>query len=121
MAVDEKWIKIAGLWWYLFVAVDHVSGFPFHVALLPSNATPYCVLFLLHLKALGYHPKVIITDGWDAYVQAIARVFPNAQHLLCRLHALRAAFRRLRAMCPVVKPAGYGRRNSRGCFVRPQS
>lgn len=100
VAVDEKWIKIAGLWWYLFVAVDHVSGLPLHVALLPSNATPYCELFLLQLKALGYRPKVIITDGWDAYVRAIARVFPNAQHLLCRFHALRAAFRRLRAHVP---------------------
>ncbi len=97
VAVDEKWIKIAGVWWYLFVAVDHVSGLPLHVALLPSNATSYCVLFLLQLKALGYRPKVIITDGWDAYVTAIARVFPNAEHLLCRFHALRAAFRRLRA------------------------
>ena len=27
---------------------------------------------------------------------AIAQVFPHAQHLLCRFHALRAAFRRLR-------------------------
>lgn len=100
VAVDEKWIKIAGVWWYLFVAVDHVSGFPLHVALLPSNATPYCQLFLLQLKALGYRPKVIITDGWDAYVTAIARVFPHAQHLLCRFHALRAAFRRLRKQVP---------------------
>ncbi|RPJ36660.1 MAG: DDE domain-containing protein [Planctomycetaceae bacterium] len=100
VAVDEKWLKIAGLWWYLFVAVDHVSGLPLHVTLLPSNATPSCALFLLQLKALGYHPKVIITDGWDAYVQAIARVFPHAQHLLCRFHALRAAFRRLRAHVP---------------------
>ena len=100
VAVDEKWLKVAGVWWYLFVAVDHVSGFPFHVALLPSNATPYCELFLLQLKARGYHPKVIITDGWDAYVKAIARVFPNAQHLLCRFHALRAALRRLRTQVP---------------------
>ena len=100
VAVDEKWIKIAGAWWYLFVAVDHVSGFPLHVALLPSNATPYCVFFLLQLKALGYYPKVIITDGWDAYVTAIAQVFPRAQHLLCRFHALRAAFRRLRKHVP---------------------
>ena len=100
VAVDEKWIKIAGVWWYLFVAVDHVSGFPLHVALLPSNATPYCTLFLLQLKALGYRPKVIITDGWDAYVTAIAQVFPHAQHLLCRFHALRAAFRRLRKQVP---------------------
>ena len=70
------------------------------MALLPSNATPYCALFLLQLKALGYHPKVSITDGWDAYVTAIARGFPNAQHLLCRFHALRAAFRRLRLHVP---------------------
>ena len=96
VAVDEKWIKIAGVGWYLFVAVDHVSGLPLHVALLPSNATPYGTLFLLQLKALGYRPKVIITDGWDAYVGAITQVFPHAQHLLCRFHALRAACRRLR-------------------------
>jgi hypothetical protein len=53
VAVDAKWLKVAGVWWYLFMAVDHVSGFPFHVALLPSNATPYCELFLVQLKALG--------------------------------------------------------------------
>ena len=103
VAVDEKWIKIDGVWWYLFAAVDHVSGLPLHVALLPSNAKPYCKLFLLQLKALGYRPKTIITDGWDAYVEAIARVFPHAQHLLCRFHALHAAFRRLRKHVPGAK------------------
>ncbi len=96
VAVDEKWVQIQGVWWYLFVAVDHVSGVPLHAKLLPSNAGPYCRLFLLQLKALGYHPKVIITDGWEAYVKAIADVFPQTQHLLCRFHALQATFRRLR-------------------------
>ncbi len=119
VAVDEKWVKIAGLWWYLFVAVDHVSGFPLHVALLPSNATPYCKLFLLQLKALGYHPKVIITDGWDAYVKAIARVFPNAQHLLCRFHALRAAFRRLRTHIPSGKVRRRWADKLKGLFRTP--
>ena len=28
VAVDEKWLKVAGVWWYLCVAVEHVSGFP---------------------------------------------------------------------------------------------
>jgi transposase-like protein len=37
-----------------------------------------------------------MTDGWDAYVQALAVVFPQAEHLLCRFHLLRALFRRLR-------------------------
>jgi transposase-like protein len=100
VAVEEKWRKSAGVWWSLLVAVDHVSGLPFHVARWPSNATPDCARFLLQRKALGYHPPVIITDGWDAYVKAMARVFPNAQHLLGRLHALRAALRRLRQQVP---------------------
>lgn len=97
VAVDEKWVTVEGKGGYLFVAVDQVSGFPLHAAWLPSNATEYCRLFLLQLQALGYQPKVIITDGWEAYVGAIAAVFPRAQHLLCRFHALQAAFRRLRA------------------------
>ncbi len=96
VAVDEKWVQIQGKWWYLFVAVDHLSGFPLHAQLLPSNAGDYCTLFLLQLKARGYQPRVIITDGWEAYVEAIAHVFPQAEHLLCRFHALQAAFRRLR-------------------------
>ena len=96
VAIDEKWIQIDGVFWYLFVAVDHVSGFPLKVALFPSNSKHYCQAFLLQVKSLGYTPQTIITDGWDAYVEAIARVFPNAQHLLCRFHALRAAFRKLR-------------------------
>jgi hypothetical protein len=66
VAVDAKWLTIAGVGWYLFVAVDPVSGLPRHVALWPANATPSCALCLLQRKALGYRPKVIITDGWDA-------------------------------------------------------
>jgi transposase-like protein len=96
VAVDEKWVQIEGVWWYLFAAVDSVSGFPLHVALLPSNSQAYCRLFLLQVKTLGYVPRVIITDGWDAYAGAIAAVFPNAEHLLCRFHAVAAAFRKLK-------------------------
>ena len=96
VAVDEKWVKIEGVWWYLFAAVDHVSGMPLHVTLFPCNNGAYCHLFLLQLKQLGYRPHVFITDGWDGYVKAIAQVFPGAEHLLCRFHALKATFRRLR-------------------------
>ena len=94
--MDEKWIKIGGVWWYLFAAVDCVSGYPLHVALYPSNRGAYCKLFLLEVRRLGYVPKVVITDGWDAYIQAIESVFPQAEHLLCRFHVLRSVFRRLR-------------------------
>jgi transposase-like protein len=95
VAVDEKWLLIGGVFWYLFAAVDCITGCPLHVALYPSNSGVYCKLFLLELKRLGYRPTVIITDGWDAYVQAIKDVFPQAEHLYCRFHALQSLFRRL--------------------------
>jgi transposase-like protein len=96
VSVDEKWIKIGGVCWYVFAAVDCVSGYPLHIALYPSNSGVYCKLFLLELKRVGYIPKVIVTDGWDGYVQAIRAVFPHAEHLLCRFHVLKAFYRRLR-------------------------
>ncbi|XP_026399326.1 protein FAR1-RELATED SEQUENCE 5-like [Papaver somniferum] len=34
----------------------------------------------------GYTPKVIVTDKEQALLNAIARVFPDAHHLLCTFH-----------------------------------
>ena len=96
VAIDEKWIKIGNCVWYLFVAVDCVTGCPLHLALYPSNSGGYCKLFLLELKQKGYLPKIIVTDGWDAYIKAIQAVFPDAEHLLCRFHVIRSVFRRIR-------------------------
>jgi len=95
-AVDEKGVQLQGKWGDLFVAVDPLSGFPLHAKRLPSKAGDYGTLFLLQLKALGDQPQVILTDGWEAYVDAIAGVFPRAQPWLCRFHARQAAFRRRR-------------------------
>ena len=110
VAVDEKHIKIGGVTWYLFVAVDCITRCPLHIAFYPSNAEPYCRTFLLELKAKGYSPYVIVTDGWDAYIKAIARAFPHAQHALCRFHLIRSVFRRMKtitffdaSVCKVLK------------------
>jgi hypothetical protein len=96
VAVDEKEIKIDGVSWYLFVAVDCVTRFPLHIEIYPSNNGKYCELFLLELKLKGYRPYVIVTDGWDAYIEAIHTVFPHAKHLLCRFHLIRSVFRRMK-------------------------
>jgi transposase-like protein len=52
----------------------------------------------LELKAKGYQPYVIVTDGWDGYIKAIQRAFPKAQHQLCRFHLIRSVFRRMRTI-----------------------
>jgi len=67
----------------------------------------------------GVSPKVIITDGWDAYVQAMAR-FSQRPTSLCR-------FTPCVPLAPAAGPCGQwstrrlGRRNARAVFVRPQS
>lgn len=94
--VDEKMVWIGGRWWYLFAAVDSITRCALHTAFSPSNTRLACAAFLMGLKLKGYLPKVIITDGWDGYIQAITHVFPKAEHLLCRFHLLRSVFRRLR-------------------------
>ncbi|MCP4399019.1 MAG: DDE-type integrase/transposase/recombinase [bacterium] len=68
VAVDEKHIKIGGVTWYLLVAVDSVTRMPLHINFYPPNGEWYCRTFLLELKAKGYRPYVIVTDGWDAYI-----------------------------------------------------
>ena len=85
-SVDEKWLKIRGRWHYLFVSVDHASSLPVFHQLLPTRTKWACRLFLLKLNRLGKIPVVIITDGLQGYVSAVANVFPAARHLLCLFH-----------------------------------
>ncbi len=49
-----------------------------------------------NLKAKGYRPYVIVTDGWDAYIKAIQKAFPHVQHQLCRFHLIHSVFRRMK-------------------------
>lgn len=84
--IDEKWIKIRKKWHFLFVSIDDDSGLPVFHDLLPTRTKWACRLFLLKLKRLGLIPVVIITDGLQGYVSAIAAVFPAAKHLLCLFH-----------------------------------
>lgn len=84
--IDEKWLKIHKKWHYLFVSIDDDSGLPVFHDLLPTRTKWACRLFLLKLKRLGMIPVVIITDGLQGYVSAIANVFQAAKHLLCLFH-----------------------------------
>ena len=84
--IDEKWLKIHKKWHYLFVSIDDASSLPVFHDLLPTRTKWACRLFLLKLKRLGLIPVVIITDGLQGYVSAIAQVFQAAKHLLCLFH-----------------------------------
>jgi transposase-like protein len=80
--VDEKWLKICGRWHYWFVVLDVDTELPVLAALLPSRGQWACRWVDRQLRRLKKVPKVLITDGLQAY----AYLVPGAKHVLCRFH-----------------------------------
>ncbi len=82
VSVDEKWLKIRGRWDYWFVVLDVSTELPVLAALLPSRGQWACRWVGRQLRQLKKVPKVLITDGLQAY----AYLVPGAKHVLCRFH-----------------------------------
>ena len=80
--VDEKWLKLRGRWQYWFVVLDVHTELPVLAALLPSRGQWACRWVGRQLRVLKHVPRVIITDGLQAY----AALVPGAKHVLCRFH-----------------------------------
>ena len=80
--VDEKWLKIRRRWYYWFVVVDVPTELPVLAALMPSRGQWACRWVGRQLRQLKKVPKVLITDGLQAY----AYLVPGAQHVWCRFH-----------------------------------
>ena len=80
--VDEKWLKIRGRWHYWFVVLDVATELPVLAVLLPSRSQWACRWIGRQLRFLKHVPRVIITDGLQAY----ASLLPGAKHVLCRFH-----------------------------------
>ena len=98
--VDEKFVlvpkndKPAGKmrrWMYVYLAVDAWTYDLLHIAIYPHNDQASATVFLLALRAKGYHPQVIVTDLRQDYGPVIAQVFPQAVHHECIFHALQQA------------------------------
>jgi len=80
--IDEKWLKIRGRWQYWFVVLDVPTELPVLAALLPSRSQWACRWVGAQLCQLKNIPRVLITDGLQAY----ASLVPAAKHVLCRFH-----------------------------------
>jgi hypothetical protein len=83
-------------WIYVYLAVDVHTYDLLHVAIYPHNTRQSAHVFLLALRAKGYHPQVVVTDLRRDYGPVIAQVFPQAQHHECLFHAEQEISRYLR-------------------------
>ena len=84
--VDEKWIKIRGQWHYWFVALDAATEIPIVSFLSAKRSHWACRWVFVSLKMMGKSTAVVLTDGLQAYGNAIHSVFPKAKHVLCIFH-----------------------------------
>jgi transposase-like protein len=96
VSVDEKWVKIAGQWYFVLCAVDAVSGFPLLMALYPTCETISWTVFFMRFKASYGVPTLIQCDGSQALAAAREAVFSGVQYQLCKFHKLKNLLKRLR-------------------------
>ena len=75
-------------WMYVYLAVDAYTYDLLHIEICPFNTKQSARAFLLALRAKGYHPRVVVTDGRVDSRDVVPQVFPQAAHHECVFHAL---------------------------------
>ncbi len=104
--------------WYQLKVTDPLNGIELTWKLARGKPSREDVRQLLEeLKAIGFQPELISTDGSELYPEAIAEVWPNARQQRCVFHflrnfnrALRETFRALYRRVPKPSKPGQGRR-----------
>lgn len=73
----------------LLLATDPVADAPVAFAVVGRNDKAHMRRFLGNLKAWGFLPRVVVSDGSRLYPAVVAEVWPHASHQLCLFHAVR--------------------------------
>lgn len=115
LCVDELHLGRATL----LLATDPTADAPVAFAVVGRNDADHMRRFLGNLKAWGFLPRVVVTDGSKLYPSIVARLWPRASHQLCLFHAIRDltgpildAVRRLRRS--IAARGRTGRKRERG-------
>ncbi|HVA90855.1 MAG TPA: IS6 family transposase [Chloroflexota bacterium] len=131
-AIDETYIKVAGVTQYVFRAIDE-QGQVIDIFVSPTRDTDAAVAFLRRaVRETGVRPHLVTTDKAAIYPPALAAVLPEAEHVAGKIeqqaierdHAhLKGRYRPMRGFkqtrCAQVVCAGHGfMRNLRDGFYR---
>ncbi|MFO0954731.1 MAG: transposase [Isosphaeraceae bacterium] len=103
----------------LLLATDPLRDRPVAFALVDKNDAEHMRRFLKNLKAHGFAPEVVVTDGSLFYPALLAELWREACHHLCVFHVLKdvnakvlEAVRRLRRQ--KARRGSRGRKRRRG-------
>jgi hypothetical protein len=87
LCIDEVYDHVAGKRVPTWTCVDPLAGITVRIPIERADA-PSLAAAMQQVKALGAAPKVIVSDLWAAYPEALAQVWPGAERQLCWFHVM---------------------------------
>jgi hypothetical protein len=94
LCIDEVYDRVQGQKRPVFTAVDPLAGLTIRIPVERADAE-HLAGAMRQLRALGAQPRVIVSDLWAAYPEALAAVWPQAQRQLCWFHVMQWVTRKL--------------------------
>jgi hypothetical protein len=92
--IDEVYDRVNGQKRPIFIGVDPLTGITVRLPVERADAE-HLAAAMRQVRALGAEPRVIVSDLWAAYPEALAAVWPRAQRQLCWFHVMQWVTRQL--------------------------
>jgi hypothetical protein len=94
LCIDEVYDRVAGAAVPTWTCVDPLAGIAIRIPIERADAAGLAAA-MRQVRALGADPKVVVSDLWAAYPEALAQVWPRAERQLCWFHAMQWTTRKL--------------------------
>ena len=97
LCIDEVYDRVDGRRQPIFTCVDPIAGLTVRIPVARADAA-HLGAAMQQVQALGANPRVIVSDLWAAYPEALRRVWPRAERQLCWFHVMQWTTRTLSAL-----------------------
>jgi hypothetical protein len=94
LCIDEVYDRVDGKRRPIFTCVDPIAGITVRILVERADGEGLGAA-MEQVRALGAHPKVIVSDLWAAYPGALGRVWPRAERQICWFHVMQWVTRKL--------------------------
>jgi transposase-like protein len=94
LCIDEVYDRVDGKRVPTWTCVDPLAGITVRIPIDRADAVSLAAA-MQQVKAFGADPKVIVSDLWAAYPEALAQVWPRAERQLCWFHVMQWTTRTL--------------------------
>jgi transposase len=94
LCIDEVYDRVGGKRAPVFTCVDPIANRTVRIPVERAAAEDLAAA-MRQVRALGANPRVIVSDLWAAYPDALRRVWPRAERQLCWFHVMQWVTRKL--------------------------